>query len=60
MTYEKKEPVTKICALASCSEIFETARERKRFHSDECRKEFMRLVSVNECPHCGRELIPNV
>jgi hypothetical protein len=57
MVYERKALITRICDLATCSEVFETAYDRQRFHSDACRKEFIKLVQMGECPHCGRRLV---
>jgi hypothetical protein len=57
MVYEKKPLINKICDLASCSNLFQTSYERKRFCSNECRKEFIALVQMGKCPHCGRRLV---
>lgn len=57
MAYEKKEQEPKVCALPECSEVFWTARERKRFHTEECRKEYFRKIQMNVCPRCGERLL---
>lgn len=55
--YEKKPTEFKVCALPSCHELFESNIDRQRFHKAECRLEFVKLIQMGTCPHCGKELL---
>ena len=57
MVYTLKPKESKVCALPSCAIEFETAKARQRFHSNECKVEYHRRLQMNQCPHCGEELI---
>ncbi|KKM20700.1 hypothetical protein LCGC14_1642840 [marine sediment metagenome] len=54
--YIPKEKVTKACTF--CGEEFDTPRDRQRFCSEECRKEFIRQINTfGKCPHCKKDLL---